>query len=372
MRKNKAHMEEGFLFSQIAVGSDHAGFELKEAVKGFLKDNGLAVRDVGTYSPEPVDYPDYAARAARRVASGEADCAIICCGTGQGDAMVANKVPGIRAALCHDVTSAMLSRSHNDANVLVLGGWMVGKYLALEIVRTWLKTPFAGGRHLRRLQKMREIEIEGRLKRGALYDVTLNVEPGIPLWPEDSALELSPVRSLDRGDSYTLSRICLSVHTGSHVDAPAHFIAGGNGVDGLDMQALIGSAHLYQLPAVKEISWEVLEGQEMEGVERLLLGTDNSRLLHRGGFSPDYTYLTEDAAHYLVDRGVKLVGIDYLSVDRYAEKSPVHEILLRAGVVILESIDLSGIPPGGYELICLPLKLVGADGAPARVILRGF
>lgn len=364
--------ERQSLFNRVVIASDHAGFELKESIRDFLKDSGLSIEDVGTYDSRPVDYPDYAAKAARKVASGEADCAIICCGTGQGDAMVANKVPGVRAALCHDVTSAKLSRAHNDANVLVLGEWMIGKHLAFEIIRTWLETPFSGGRHLRRLEKMHAVEVQGRLKRGVLYDVTLSIEAGMLTWPGDSAVEVSQVMSVAEGDAYTASRVSFSTHTGSHIDAPAHFIVGGATVDRIDPEVLIGKARLCQLPGITEITREVLEPLDIEGEERLLLGTDNSLLLHSREFARKYTYLSADAALYLVDIGVRLVGLDYLSVDRYGDNTPAHKTLLGAGVVIVESIDLGGIPPGEYELICLPLKLAGADGAPARVLLRGF
>jgi ribose 5-phosphate isomerase B len=143
---------------RIVVSSDHAGFELKENLKGFLEELGYQVDDVGTTSTEPVDYPLYTLKAAEKVASGECHRGIVFCGTGQGDAMVANKIPGVRAALCWDTFTAELSRRHNDANVLVLGGWILGERLAQEIVRVWLATPFDGGRHQRRLEQIKDIE----------------------------------------------------------------------------------------------------------------------------------------------------------------------------------------------------------------------
>ena len=143
---------------RIVISSDHAGFELKESLKGFLGELGYQVDDVGTTSTEPVDYPLYTLKAAEKVALGEYRRGIVFCGTGQGDAIVANKVPGIRAALCCDTFTAELSRRHNDANMLVLGGWMLGKRLAREIVRVWLATPFDGGRHQQRLEQIKDIE----------------------------------------------------------------------------------------------------------------------------------------------------------------------------------------------------------------------
>lgn len=143
---------------KLVLASDHAGFELKEDIKAFLRELGYEVEDVGTYNSESVDYPDFSLKAAEKVAQGEAPRGILFCGTGIGDSIVANKVPGIRAALCYDTYTAQLSRAHNDANILVLPGWVVGKVLAKEIVRVWLETSFSGGRHSRRLEKIQAIE----------------------------------------------------------------------------------------------------------------------------------------------------------------------------------------------------------------------
>lgn len=145
---------------KIALGSDHAGFELKEEVKKLLAEEGIVYHDFGTFSPEPVDYPDIALPVAEAVKKGEYTRGILLCGTGIGVSIAANKVPGIRAALCHDTFTARTSREHNDANLLVLGGRIVGPGLAREIVKTWLKAEFTGGRHARRLQKIAEIELK--------------------------------------------------------------------------------------------------------------------------------------------------------------------------------------------------------------------
>ena len=143
---------------RIAIGSDHAGFPLKEDLKAFLRDEGHEVVDVGTDSVEPVDYPAFCAAAARAVVAGDADRAIVLGGSGQGEQIVANKVPGIRAALCHDVFLARLSREHNDANVLSMGGRVIAPPYAREIVRIWLATTFEGGRHVARLEQIARIE----------------------------------------------------------------------------------------------------------------------------------------------------------------------------------------------------------------------
>jgi ribose 5-phosphate isomerase B len=143
---------------KIAIGSDHAGFGLKEEVLGLLKGRNIDIVDCGTNSVESVDYPDFGSRVSELVSSGEVDRGILVCGTGLGMSMVANKYPKVRAALCNDLFSAKMSRLHNDANVLVLGGRVIGKDLAAEIVKVWLTTPFEGDRHLKRLQKIKNIE----------------------------------------------------------------------------------------------------------------------------------------------------------------------------------------------------------------------
>ncbi|MEW8957747.1 MAG: ribose 5-phosphate isomerase B [Moorella sp. (in: firmicutes)] len=143
---------------RIALGSDHGGFHLKQAIKEYLDSRGIINHDFGTYDAGAVDYPDYARAVAEAVARGEYDRGILCCGTGIGVCIAANKVPGIRAALCHDTFSARAAREHNDANILTLGERVVGTGLALEIVATWLEAEFSGGRHARRVAKIGAIE----------------------------------------------------------------------------------------------------------------------------------------------------------------------------------------------------------------------
>lgn len=145
---------------RIVIGGDHAGVILKAEVARLLLDLGHQVRDLGTHSPEPVDYPDFCIPVAQAVSCGEADRGIIFGGTGNGEAMAANKVPGIRCAVCHDVTTARLARQHNDANMLSLGARIVGTEVAKEIVRTFLATPFDGGRHVPRIEKIAKYERE--------------------------------------------------------------------------------------------------------------------------------------------------------------------------------------------------------------------
>jgi len=143
---------------KIAIASDHAGYRLKEDVKLLLRELGHEVRDFGTHSEDPVDYPDFIAQAAEAVARGEFERGIVLGASGNGEAMVANKLPGIRCALCHDVTTARLARAHNDANMLALGQRIVGSEVAKDTVRAWLETSFDGGRHQRRIEKIAALE----------------------------------------------------------------------------------------------------------------------------------------------------------------------------------------------------------------------
>lgn len=140
----------------VALGCDHAGYELKETVKGYLDNLEIEVADFGTHSEASVDYPDFGSQVARSIDKGEYERGILICGTGLGMSMVANRFAGVRAALCNDLFSAIMCRRHNDANILIMGGRVIGSELAREIVRTWLETPFEGGRHRQRLEKFCE------------------------------------------------------------------------------------------------------------------------------------------------------------------------------------------------------------------------
>lgn len=142
----------------IAMASDHGGYALKEAVKGLLLKEGYQVEDLGPHGPESVDYPDYGAKLATLVSQGEVPCGILACGTGIGMSIVANKFPNVRGALCHDLYTATMSRQHNDANILILGGRVLEEKAAIEIVKAWLNTSFEGERHNRRLEKIKALE----------------------------------------------------------------------------------------------------------------------------------------------------------------------------------------------------------------------
>lgn len=152
---------------KLAIGCDHAAFGLKEVIRWYLIENGNEVEDVGAFSEASVDYPQIGMRVASGVSEGRYDRAILMCGTGLGMSMVANRFAHVRAALCNDLFSAAMSRRHNDANILVLGGRVIGDVLALEIAKTWLATPFEGGRHQRRLDQFDVVQTCGRAGRGA-------------------------------------------------------------------------------------------------------------------------------------------------------------------------------------------------------------
>jgi arylformamidase len=201
----------------------------------------------------------------------------------------------------------------------------------------------------------------------AIIDVSVPVRAGMPVWEGDPGFSIEQVVSLAAGGDANVSRISCGVHTGTHVDAPRHFIEGAAGVETLAVEALVGPAVVVDARFVEqEIDAAALERIGLPDCERVLFRTRNSELWTRDGFTLDFVSIAPDAATVLVERGVRLAGIDYLSVG-----SPeTHRILLGANVVCLEGLDLRNVEPGDYELFCGPLKLVGSDGAPARVLLR--
>lgn len=203
-----------------------------------------------------------------------------------------------------------------------------------------------------------------------IYDITVAISPDLPAFPGDPPVGIEPVSTLARGDAANVSRLTMSTHGGTHLDPPRHFSDHGISVDHLPLTLLVGDALLAEIPGVKAIGRAELGRLPLQGVERLLLKTDNSRLWDLPGFHEDYAHLTAGGARYLVERGVKLVGIDYLSVERFDGGGEVHRELLANGTVILEGLNLDGVPAGHYELLCLPMKIKGGDGAPVRAVLR--
>jgi arylformamidase len=206
------------------------------------------------------------------------------------------------------------------------------------------------------------------------YDITLTISPLMPTWPGDPKVLLKRVEKIEDGSNANVSRVDMGVHTGTHVDAPYHFLQEGITVDQLNISLLTGRAYVLHLPEVDVITAEILNNAQIPPrTRRVLFKTRNSNYWARNepNFQTDFVGLSEDGAEYLVKRGVKLVGVDYLSVAPYKKSRPTHEILLEAGVVIVEGLDLSEVSQGRYSLYCLPLKLANSDGAPARAILIG-
>jgi len=209
-----------------------------------------------------------------------------------------------------------------------------------------------------------------------IYDVSLTITPDLPVWPGDTKIVLERVEKMEQGSGANVSRINMGVHTGTHVDAPYHFLGDGTmRVDELPLRILTGRVLLVHLPEVEEITAQDLESADIPPrTRRIIFKTRNSEYWARGEneFQENYVAISSDGARYLVDRGVQLVGVDYLSVAPFKESAPTHQILLNAGVVVVEGLNLSEVSQGRYNLYCLPIKLGGADGAPARAILVGL
>jgi arylformamidase len=206
-----------------------------------------------------------------------------------------------------------------------------------------------------------------------IHDISLTISPDLPTWPGDHPLELERFESMDKGAHNNVTRISSSVHLGTHVDAPRHFINDGRTIDQLPLDVLTGPCYVVQLPeGVEAITAEVLAATEITPeMKRILFGTSNSHFWARGEstFQTEFVAITEDGAEWLAARGVELVGVDYLSVAPYGDSVPTHLVLLKAGIVVIEGLNLSNIMRGFYDLYCLPLKIAGCDGAPARAIL---
>lgn len=210
---------------------------------------------------------------------------------------------------------------------------------------------------------------------GRPIDISVAVAPGMVLWPGDPPTEVAPVTRLARGDEANVSRLALGTHSGTHCDPPRHFDDAGRAVDRLDLAALVGPAWVADLTHVaRDIGAADLDAAGVPaGTVRLLLKTRNSRHWARGdaAFDPDFVGVAADGARWLLARGVRLVGIDYLSIERFDAPPdfPTHRLLLAAGVVIVETLDLSAVASGPYTFAFLPLKVAGGDGAPGRAIL---
>ena len=211
-----------------------------------------------------------------------------------------------------------------------------------------------------------------------IYDITVPLTNDMPTYPGDAGVEIRDWSSLANGDSANVTQLNFGAHTGTHVDAPAHFIEGAARSESLSLDSLIGKTRVIEVPETfMSIDKTFVEEHCEQGTTRFLFKTRNSRFWSSSStpFRQDFTYLELPAAEYLVNRGVKLVGIDYLSIEQFGQKQhPTHLVLLSHGVVIVEGLNLTDVPAGIYELICLPLRIRSGkgDGAPARAILRSI
>ncbi|MGI9141045.1 MAG: cyclase family protein [Gemmatimonadaceae bacterium] len=204
-----------------------------------------------------------------------------------------------------------------------------------------------------------------------IFDVSIPLTTGGLIYPGNPEIQITPQQSIADGASANVSTLVLGSHTGTHVDAAKHFFDDGQPVDQLPLDALIGRATVLEFPDdVMQIGAKELDGQPVEGVQRVLLKTRNSALLEQAEFAKDYTFLAPDGAELLADKGVVLVGIDYLSIEQFRSgHHRTHRTLLQRRIVIVEGLQLGGIAPGVYDFICLPLRITGLDGAPARAVL---
>jgi arylformamidase len=205
-----------------------------------------------------------------------------------------------------------------------------------------------------------------------LLDVSVLLAPGVPVYPGNPEFEFTPVHRIAAGNSSNHSKLVMGTHTGTHVDAPLHFFDGRPGVDQMALDLLIGRARVIDLPYRGGITEEHLAAAGLREDLRVLFRTPNSAWWNtHDAFHNDYTYISEGAANYLVAQGVKVVGVDYLSVEQFKKKgAPAHHALLGAGVIVIEGLNLSEAEGGIYEMYCLPLRIANADGAPARVVLK--
>jgi arylformamidase len=203
-----------------------------------------------------------------------------------------------------------------------------------------------------------------------VWDISVADRPDMHFYPGDPTLEQTQIRAIARGDAANLTHLSLGAHTGTHVDAPAHFIDGAPTLEQIALDRFVGPATVLDLRGLAAVDAAALRRHDIRTGDIVLCLTDNSARWRQPGFQKDFTYVTRDAAELLVERGVKSIGMDYLSIEQFGSKTfEVHKLLLGHGILIIEGLDLTGIAPGPYLLSCLPLKLEHVDGAPARAVL---
>jgi arylformamidase len=204
-----------------------------------------------------------------------------------------------------------------------------------------------------------------------LIDLTVALDAQVPTYPNNTPFTLEPITRMARGDSSNVSTLHMSAHTGTPIDAPRHFFDGGLGADALPLEMLIGRARVIELTTRRGIEADDFAPHDLSEDVRVLIKTVNSRFWGSPDFHTEYVGVTESGAKYLVEHGIKVVGVDYLSVEVFKTPgAPAHRLLLGAGTIIIEGLNLRDVEPGVYDMYCLPLRVVGSDGAPARVVLR--
>ncbi len=206
------------------------------------------------------------------------------------------------------------------------------------------------------------------------YDITLTISPDLVVWPSDPQVEFTRTSKISEGANANVTHMKLSAHTGTHVDAPFHFVDDGDTVENLSLDLLVGRAYVLHLPEADLITLEMVKNSTIPPrTKRVLFRTKNSEIWNsnKKTFQKNFVSLSAEAAEYLVARGVKLIGIDYLSIAPFGDSAPTHEILLKSGVIVVEGLNLSEVSQGRYTLYCFPLKLEGLDGSPARAVLFG-
>lgn len=202
-------------------------------------------------------------------------------------------------------------------------------------------------------------------------DVSVPIFDRMVHWPGDPPVEVKQPLHLDRGDPATVSLLKLGTHSGTHVDAPNHFLRGESGVDAIPFEAMCGMARVIDLPGIREITASDLTDQKISEYERILFRTLNSsRAWRTNEFFQDFVHLSVDAAEFLANKKIQAIGVDYLSVGKGESGPLVHQTLLKSGICVIEGLNLEKVPSGSYEMICLPLRVRDGDGAPARVVLK--
>ena len=204
-----------------------------------------------------------------------------------------------------------------------------------------------------------------------LIDVSVPLDGNLPTYPGNVPFSLEPTKRIASGDSSNVSALHMSAHTGTHVDAPRHFFDNAGGTDALPLEMLLGRTRVIEVTSRRGIGPDELSSVDLSEDVRVLIKTHNSRLWGSSEFQPGYVGVTEGGARHLIEHGIKVLGVDYLSVEEFKKPgAPAHHVLLGGGTIVIEGLNLRDVEPGVYEMYCLPLRIVGADGAPARVVLR--